>query len=92
MRSVVSLEEAMDVKNAAENMTDTVEQAFRLFLLSVKRIFYNPLRYLLDSIKIQDRFLLLNFYRKNRNTPRSHRLNSIRYSVVPASSCFVPVH
>ena len=33
MRSVVSLEEAMDVKNAAENMTDTVEQAFRLFLL-----------------------------------------------------------
>ena len=33
LRSVVSLEEAMDVKNAAENMTDTVEQAFRLFLL-----------------------------------------------------------
>ena len=33
MRSVVSLEEAMDVKNAAENMADTVEQAFRLFLL-----------------------------------------------------------
>ena len=33
LRSVVSLEEAMDVKNAAENMADTVEQAFRLFLL-----------------------------------------------------------
>lgn len=33
LRSVVSLEEAMDVKNASENMTDTVEQAFRLFLL-----------------------------------------------------------
>ena len=33
LRSVVSLEEAMYVKNAAENMTDTVEQAFRLFLL-----------------------------------------------------------
>ena len=33
MRSVVSLEEAMDVKNAAEKMADTVEQAFRLFLL-----------------------------------------------------------
>ena len=33
LRSVVSLEEAMDVKNATENMTDTVEQAFRLFLL-----------------------------------------------------------
>ena len=33
MRSVVSLEEAMDIENAAENMTDTVEQAFRLFLL-----------------------------------------------------------
>lgn len=33
LRSVVSFEEAMDVKNAAENMTDTVEQAFRLFLL-----------------------------------------------------------
>ena len=33
LRSVVSLEEAMDIENAAENMTDTVEQAFRLFLL-----------------------------------------------------------
>lgn len=33
LRSIVSLEEAMDVENAAQNMTDTVEQAFRLFLL-----------------------------------------------------------
>ena len=33
LRSVISLEAAMDVKNAAENMTNTVEQAFRLFLL-----------------------------------------------------------
>lgn len=33
LRSVVSLEEAMDVENAAENMADTAEQVFRLFLL-----------------------------------------------------------
>ena len=84
-------EEAMDVKNAARKYDRYGRTGFSAIFASVKRIFAIPLRYLLDSIKNTRPFSpALILQEEQKNTPRSHRLNSIRYSVVPASSCFVP--
>ena len=66
MRSVVSLEEAMDVKNAAEKYGRYGRTSFSAIFASVKRIFAIRFATCLIRLKYKTVFSCFNFYRKNR--------------------------